>query len=62
MSKSTHASSPSQSRLVAACMSGCANNPCVFVNPMMRPIMPALVCGARTMVRCPTRSCGCLML
>ena len=60
--RSTHASSPSQSRRVLACNKGWAKSPWVWVNPMMRAIMPALVWGASAMVKCPTRSWAVLQL
>ncbi len=62
ISNITHASSPSQSLLVAACSSGCANSPCVCANPIILPIIPALVCGARTIVRWPTSFSGFFIL
>lgn len=52
-SRNMQLSSPSQSLLIAAWNSGWAKNACVFDVPIILPSVPALVCGARPMMRCP---------
>ena len=50
-------SSPSAFLLFPACQKGCARPILAGVKPIIRPMMPAEVCGARPMTSCPT-SCS----
>ncbi len=56
ISSRMHASSPSQSLLIAACTYGCARKPCVFEKPIILVMIPADVWGASPIVSCPISS------